>query len=229
MERELPKGWIEIKMHELTKIISGGTPNTSKPEFFDGKISWITSADLSGYNQKYISQGRKNISELGLKNSSAQLLPKDTVLFSSRAPIGYVAIAKNQLSTNQGFKSLLPNDAFNSSYAYYYLKYLKDFAESQASGTTFKELSGKKMGELPFLLPPLAEQQRIVAKLDTAFLHLDTLKKSVQRIPELLKRFRQLVLTQAVTGKLTEAWREGKNLPEWKKSTVGDFYERSKR
>ena len=212
MEKKLPAGWVRLKIGELTDIVSGGTPSTSVKENFDGDIAWITPADLSGYGKKYISSGRKYLTALGLKNSSARLIPKESVLFSSRAPIGYVAIAANELCTNQGFKSLIPNEVYDSSFAYYYLKSIKNLAETEASGTTFKELSGSKMAMLPFPLPPLAEQKRIVAKLDMAFGYLETLKASLARIPELLKTFRQSVLTQAVTGKLTEDWRVGKEL-----------------
>lgn len=215
MGEVLPKGWHQTKLNELTTIIGGGTPKTSNPEYYGNDIPWLSPVDLSKYTDKYISKGRKSISELGLKKSSARLLPKDTVVFSSRAPIGYVAIASNDLSTNQGFKNLLPSPAYVPSYAYYYLKYAKDLIESHASGTTFKEISGKKLGEISIPLPPLPEQKLIVAKLDALFGHLETLKTKLDRIPELLKNFRQQVLTQAVTGKLTEEWREGKGLREW--------------
>ncbi len=212
MENGLPKNWVEIKISELTTIVAGGTPKSSNSEYFGGDIPWITPADLSGYKEKYIEKGRRNLTELGLEKSSAKLLPKESVLFSSRAPIGYIVIAKNPISTNQGFKNLLPNKAYDSSFAYYYLKHIKDYAESQASGTTFKELSGKKMGELPFLLPPLSEQHRIVAKLDGLFGHLSALQARLARVPDLMAAFRQSVLTQAVTGN-----------ENWEKKPIKDF------
>ena len=206
---KLPKGWKVLKFKDVTTIIGGGTPSTSIEEYYDGDIPWLSPVDLSGYKKKYISKGRKNITKLGLQKSSARLLPKNSVLFSSRAPIGYVAIAENEVTTNQGFKNLLPSPIYDPSFAYYYLKFKKDYIESQASGTTFKEISGKKLGEIEFVLPPLPEQQRIVARLDAIFGHLDVLKEKLDRIPELLKNFRQQVLTQAVTGELTREWREG--------------------
>lgn len=204
---QLPKGWKEIQIKDLSPVVGGGTPSTSKKEFFDGEIAWVTPADLSGYKGTYISRGRRNITQKGLESSSARLLPKGSVLYSTRAPIGYVAIAENPLATNQGFKSILPSEKYDSKYAYYYLRSIKAYAESEASGTTFKELSGKKFGELRFPLAPLPEQRRIVAKLDTLFGHLDQLRARLDKIPGLLKQFRQAVLTQAVTGKLTEEWR----------------------
>jgi type I restriction enzyme S subunit len=235
-EEILPKGWKVVKFKDVTTIIGGGTPSTSIEEYFDGDIPWLSPVDLSGYKEKYISRGRKNISKLGLQKSSARLLPINTVLFSSRAPIGYVAIADKEMATNQGFKNLLPSSSFEPSFAYYYLKHKKDYIESQASGTTFKEISGKKLGEIDFILPPLPEQQRIVAKLDAVFGHLDSLREKLDRIPELLKNFRQQVLTKAVTGELTREWREGKDLGEWEENLVKflidretSFYENQKK
>lgn len=208
MNNELPRNWVQVKISDVAKIASGGTPSTSNPEYFDGDVPWITPVDLSNYKEKYIGKGRRNISASGLKNSSAKLLPKDTVLFSSRAPIGYVAIAQNELATNQGFKNLLPSKLYLPSYAYYYLQFIKEFAESQASGTTFKELSGSKMSELPFLLAPLPEQKRIADKLDELFQHLDSLEERVEKIPLLLKKFRESVLMRAITGALTSQLRD---------------------
>ncbi|MFA5153738.1 MAG: restriction endonuclease subunit S, partial [Clostridia bacterium] len=106
-EKELPEGWEWKRLGEIGKIFSGSTPSTSNSEYFDGEIPWITPADLSNFDGIYIEHGKKNITELGLKSSSTQLLPKDTILFSSRAPIGYVAIAANPVTTNQGFKNLV--------------------------------------------------------------------------------------------------------------------------
>ncbi len=106
---ELPKGWEWTRLVEIGQIIGGGTPSSSNPEFFADKgIPWLTPADLYGIKSKYISRGKRYLTELGLRKSSAQLMPKGTILFSSRAPIGYVAIVQNQVSTNQGFKSCVP-------------------------------------------------------------------------------------------------------------------------
>jgi type I restriction enzyme S subunit len=224
----IPKHWKELKINELTKVVGGGTPSTANAKYFDGDIPWISPVDLSGYKEKYISKGRRNISEFGLKNSSAKLLPTNTILFSSRAPIGYVAIAKNELCTNQGFKNLIPNEFYDPSYAYYYLKKIKDLIESLASGTTFKEISGSKMGEIPFLLAPLNEQKRIANRLDALFIHWNNINTRLNNIPTLLKQFKENVLNQAVTGKLTMNWRLNKNLSldswrEIKLSTVADI------
>ena len=109
---KVPGNWRWIIIGKITQVVGGGTPSSSVEEYYEnGNIPWISPADLSGYSDIYISRGKKNITELGLEKSSARLLPKDTVCLSSRAPIGYVAIASNPISTNQGFKSFLPSPA----------------------------------------------------------------------------------------------------------------------
>mgnify|MGYP001144912870 CR=1 FL=1 len=144
MDKNLPPSWIWAKIKDLGLIVSGGTPKTSEPSNFDGNIPWITPADLTGYTAKTIGKGRKSISQKGLEASSAKLMPKRTVLFSSRAPIGYVAIAGNDLATNQGFKSVIVDESLDEEFVYYYLKSAKQLAENAASGTTFKEISGSR-------------------------------------------------------------------------------------
>jgi type I restriction enzyme S subunit len=125
----LPRGWQLRRLDEVGKIVSGGTPSTKNPQYWDGEISWISPADLTGYTKKYIFRGRKSISKSGLKNSSAKLIPKGSVLFSSRAPIGYVVIAGKDVCTNQGFKSIIPNANILSEYLYYFLKASKQKAK----------------------------------------------------------------------------------------------------
>src|SRR5436190_2891464 len=148
MMHSLPPTWRILKLSDVGKIVSGGTPSTIEMSYWSDEIAWITPADLSGYAGKYISKGKKSISKKGLSNSSARLLPQGSVLFSSRAPIGYVAIASNELATNQGFKNIIPFPKVDSTFLYYYLKGSKQLAEKFASGTTFKEISGTKFSQL---------------------------------------------------------------------------------
>jgi len=205
----LPPGWEWTELEKIGFIYSGGTPSTSDTENFDGNIPWITPADLSGYNEKYISRGKRNITQKGLATSSATLIPSGSVLFSSRAPIGYVAIASNEFSTNQGFKSIKPRENILSDYVYYYLKSIKQLVESQSSGTTFLEISKSRFSKLPFPLPPtLADQQHIVDKIEELFSRLDAAEAALRRARANLKRYRQAVLQAAVTGELTREWRE---------------------
>jgi type I restriction enzyme S subunit len=204
----IPISWTWTTLSEIGDVASGGTPKTKDPSNFDGDVSWITPADLSGYCKKTITAGRRNISRKGLNSSSARLLPQGTVLFSSRAPVGYVAIAANPVATNQGFKSLIPHEGVFNEYVYYYLKGSKQLAESYASGTTFRELSASAFGTLPIPLPPTNEQRRIVEKIEELFTKLDAGVRSLKQTQALLKQYRQSVLKAAVNGELSREWRE---------------------
>lgn len=202
----LPQGWVWTTLGEVGEIVGGGTPRSKSKGYFSGNIPWITPADLSGYKQKYIWRGGRNISKEGLASSSAKLIPVGSVLFSSRAPIGYVAIAGNEISTNQGFKSVIPNSGLKSSFVYYYFKRFTSIAEDYATGTTFKELSGRKMKELPFPLPPLKEQERIAKKLDKVFERLGKVQEELEKVSGLIKEMRQSIIDEAVSGGMTQGW-----------------------
>ncbi|WP_232221981.1 restriction endonuclease subunit S [Methanococcoides burtonii] len=217
MGEKLGDDWVKGVLSDFGQVVSGGTPKTKVPEYWGEDILWITPADLSGYSEKYIYKGRKSITHLGLKNSSARLIPKGSVLFSSRAPIGYIAIAGNELCTNQGFKTLIPSEALNRDFLYYYLKSIKQLAEGRASGTTFKELSGKAFAELPLCVPPLPEQRAIVSKIEQLFSELDNGIANLKLAQQQLKVYRQSVLKKAFEGELTRQWREQQtDLPDAK-------------
>jgi len=201
---EIPENWEWVKIGGLTDVVSGGTPKTQIKEYYeDGDIAWISPADLSGYHDKYISYGKKNITELGLIKSSAKLMPKNTVILSTRAPIGYVAIANNELSTNQGFKSFLPNKSYLPEYLYWYLKHSKGYLESMASGTTFKELSGTKAKEISLPLAPIKEQERIVEKIGLLFSKIEEAKQQIEEANETFELRRAAILEEALKGNLT--------------------------
>ena len=161
--------WIECKISDIGTVIGGATPSTKKPEnYANGTIPWITPKDLSSFSGRYIKRGERNITEIGLKSCSTQPLPKNTVLFSSRAPIGYVAIAANEMCTNQGFKSVVANENTDPLFLYYLLKYNKNKIESMGSGTTFKEVSGNTMKNIVVSVPTEKEvQKRIATILDS--------------------------------------------------------------
>ncbi|WP_179991174.1 MULTISPECIES: restriction endonuclease subunit S [unclassified Acinetobacter] len=219
----LPVEWLLTSIENISEVIAGGTPKANDPENFvepPNGIGWLTPADLSGYSHKYIGHGKRDLSEKGYKSSSAKLIPKGSVVFSSRAPIGYVAIASNEISTNQGFKNFVIDENISSEYLYYYLKRIRDLAESLGTGTTFKELSGSACKKLPFVLAPLAEQQEIVRQLDVMLAQVEQIKARLDAIPAILKKFRQSVLADAVSGKLTEEWR-GK-AKEWESTTLAE-------
>ena len=187
----------KAKLSDIGKIVSGATPKTKDPDNYDGDIAWITPADLSKYNKKYISHGARSITQKGYDSCSTQLMPKGTVLFSSRAPIGYVAIAENALCTNQGFKSIIPGNDIDSEFLYYQLKYLKKEIQEKGSGTTFKEISAKTLGEVFVAVPPLDEQSRIVARIEELFSELDKAVDTLKTTKEQLEVYRQAVLKDA--------------------------------
>ncbi len=192
---ELPHNWKWMKLGEVGKIVGGGTPRTDNPAYYSlNGVPWLTPADLYQLKGKYIGRGKRDISELGLRESSAQLMPVGTVLFSSRAPIGYVAIAANDLATNQGFKSCVPFILQMNEYIYYFLKYSAKAIEANAAGTTFKEVSGKDVSEILIPLPPLAEQRRIVAKVDQLIALCDELESRQQQRREARLRLNDVAL-----------------------------------
>lgn len=146
--------WKEGTLSDVGSIVAGGTPSKSNQEYYtDNGIAWITPKDLSVDKAVFVSHGENDITELGLQKSSATMMPAGTVLFSSRAPIGYIAIAANEICTNQGFKSVVPNDNVGTSYVYYLLKQLLPTIENMASGSTFKEISGSAMKIVPTVIP----------------------------------------------------------------------------
>lgn len=157
--------WKEVTLSEIGTIVGGATPSTKNTSFYDGNIPWLTPKDLSVNSNKYILRGERNITEAGFKSCSCKMLPKGSVLFSSRAPIGYVAITANDMCTNQGFKSVIPNEETDSEFLYYLLKYNKDNIASQGSGTTFAEVSGKTMKEIEVMVPKETEDQRRIASI----------------------------------------------------------------
>lgn len=223
MTARLPEGWDVAPIGTVARVVGGGTPPSHDPDNFApvGRgIPWVTPADLSGYRNQSISRGARDLSAAGLARCGATLLPKGAVLFSSRAPIGYVAIAANEISTNQGFKSFVLPPEIEPRFAYWQLKHLKPEAEAIATGTTFKELSGTAAATLPFKIAPQREQSRIADQLDTLLARIQACLDRLEAIPALLKRFRQAVLNSAVSGELNEV-DDGTATSAWTRTTVG--------
>lgn len=165
---DIPKNWEWVRLRELGLVISGGTPKTSVLEYWDENgLLWITPSDMGKNKGKYISASARKISTTGLKSSSAQSIPANSLVYSSRAPIGHINIVKETFSTNQGCKSIHPLQGYiNLEYLYYALKFMTPWIQKKASGTTFKEISGTVFSESLIPLAPIEEQKKIVSKIE---------------------------------------------------------------
>lgn len=162
----MKSNWKTVKLQELGRVVGGATPSTKNEAFYGGSIPWLTPKDLADYSERYISKGERSITEEGLNSCSTELLPAGTVLFSSRAPIGYVAIASNPICTNQGFKSVVPDTGVvDPLFLYYLLVFNKEKIKSAGSGTTFKEVSGNVMKNIEVEIPTSVDYQRKIAQI----------------------------------------------------------------
>jgi type I restriction enzyme S subunit len=195
--------------------VGGSTPKSTEPAYWNGDIPWITPDDLSRHKDKGIFVGRRAITRAGFDSCSVQMVPAGTVLYTSRAPIGYAAIARQPICTNQGFKSLIPPPGITSDYLFWYMRYATDLVKSRASGTTFAEISGKGMRSVPLLLAPTAEQERIVAAIEEQFSRLDAATAAAEHARTKLKRLKASALHLAVTGRLFETGPTSHELPVW--------------
>jgi len=157
----IPEEWDVFDIQSVSDVVGGGTPSTTNENNFNGEIPWITPRDLSTFQDRFISHGERYISLEGLNSSNAKLLPPNTVLLTTRAPVGYLAIAKNEVTTNQGFHSLIPNDKTDSLFLFYLLKNNVQKLVDHASGSTFQELNGKTLKSLKFPFPKINEQKLI--------------------------------------------------------------------
>ena len=191
--------WSECTLSDIGSVVAGGTPSKSKPEYYaDQGIAWITPKDLSVNKSKFISHGENDISELGFSKSCAAKMPAGTILFSSRAPIGYIAIAQNEVTTNQGFKSVIPNENIGTAYLYFLLKNLLPTIEGMASGSTFKEISGSAMKSVPTVMPDADTIQLFSSFCEPVFKEQEILEAENQRLSAL----RDSLLPKLMSGEL---------------------------
>lgn len=182
--------WITRKLSDLGEIVGGATPSTKNEDYYNGLIPWITPKDLALQQNRYVSRGERNISLLGLNSCSARLLPANSILFSSRAPIGYIAIAKQPVCTNQGFKSIIPDTSVVDPLFLYYLLFLnREKIKAAGSGTTFKEVSGTVMNNIEVRIPRSLEEQRKIAKI------LDAIDSMIENITLINKNLLQQVIS----------------------------------
>lgn len=211
MEKDLPKGWECVTLDALSTIQSGGTPSRGNNNYWNGDIPWVKISDIKGW---YVESTGEKITENGLNNSSTKLFPAGTILFTIFATIGKVGVLNIDAATNQAIAGITPVKDIEHKYLTYSLLELASELEKKGKGVAQKNINLTILKSIKIPLPPLAEQKRIVAKLDTLFVSLENTKTRLEKIPTLLKNFKQAILTQAVTGKLTEQWREGKELED---------------
>ena len=191
--------WKDGMLSDLGTVVAGGTPSKTKPEYYSEQgIAWITPKDLSLNKSKFISRGEIDISELGFSKSSATKMPTGTVLFSSRAPIGYIAIAANEVTTNQGFKSVVPNENVGTAFIYYLLKFLLPTIEGMASGSTFKEISGTGMKSVPVVIPDNEAIEKFNAFCTPIFQQQEVLEAENSRLADI----RDALLPKLMSGEL---------------------------
>lgn len=195
----IPAGWMVGTFSDLGRIVAGGTPSKSRAEYFTGgSISWITPKDLSTNKDKFIYNGAVDITELGLAKSSAKLMPEGSVLFSSRAPIGYLAIAGKQLCTNQGFKSIVPKPEIGNAYVYYRLMNDTEAIISVAGGSTFKEISGSGMRNIHCLIPGGDVLRQFQDKCD----HIFDIQRCLEVENHKLAELRDTLLPKLMSGEI---------------------------
>lgn len=208
--------WKELKMENLGEIISGGTPRTDSPDFWDGDINWITPTDVTALKgRKYITRTKRKISSEGLKNSSASMLPVDTLIVCTRATIGDSIINKVPISTNQGFKSLITNPDVSTEYMYYWVLNNKNKLLKQSSGSTFLELSTKSFKSLDVILPPIFEQKKIAQILSVVDDKIEVIDKQIIEIQKLKKGLMQQLLINGIGHKEFKDSSLGKIPKEW--------------
>ncbi len=213
VDNNIPNAWVETTLGEVCDVQSGGTPSTKNHNYWNGNIGWITPKDLSNYTKVFIKKGERSITKIGLGNSSAKLLPKHTILFSSRAPIGYVVIAENEITTNQGFKNLVCDEE-NSHYKFFYylLKLKADHIEKLSSGSTFSEASASLMKSIEITIPQSIEEQTAIAKILTAFDDKIELLQAQNKTLETTAQtiFKEWFGKYQIGAELPDGWRVGK-------------------
>ena len=194
----IPEGWKVGRLDEIADVVGGSTPSKAKPEYYTQKgIAWLTPKDLSNHPAVYTSRGEIDITEEGYNSTSTKLMPKGTVLFTSRAPIGYISIALNDICTNQGFKSLVPKKAGTCS-LYCFLKYVTLEIENKSTGSTFKEASGSLMKSLQVIIPEQKDFEEFEAIVSPLFARIESLEKENSR----LSLLRDTLLPRLMSGEL---------------------------
>ncbi len=188
-------GWVETSLGEITEVVGGGTPSTKIGEYWDGDIVWLTPTEITSQDGKVVSDSIRKITDLGFKNSGAQMLPINSVILTSRASVGFVALSGKELCTNQGFQSLIPKPSVLSKFIMFWIQQNRSEFESRSAGSTFKEISKSNVKSIKILLPPLPEQKRIVDLISSVDAYVEALQQQL----ESAKRSRNAVLHKLLT------------------------------
>ncbi len=196
---DVPKHWTVAQVRRWFDIVNGGTPSSGEESYWDGETVWLTPDDLGRNSAVWINESRRRITEEGVRNCSARVSPEGSIILSTRAPIGHIAIAAVPAATNQGCRTLVPNPESDSIFAYYSLMASRQPLQSLGKGTTFMELTPTELGGFGMARPPLDEQRSIAAFLDVETAKIDTLISRKQQLLERLAEFRTALITQAVT------------------------------
>ena len=197
---EVPLHWGMRKIKNGFSIISGATPKSDMPEYWDGDVVWITPADYKT-DDKYVGNGRRNLSQEGYASCGTTIVPEGSIIFSKRAPVGTVAINSIHLCTNQGCLSCIPNSTANSEYFYYAMSVFTEQFELFSSGTTFKEISATTFANFAMVYPPMEEQVEIAQYLTAKCSELDSIRNEKQRLIEDTEVYKRSLIYETVTGK----------------------------
>lgn len=200
LKREIPEGWEDGVLEDLGQIITGGTPSTKNKDYFtENGIAWISPKDLSNCNNKYIDKGATDITQLGLRKSSAKLMPQGSILLTTRAPIGYIGISLNEVCTNQGFKSIVPFEKFGSEYVYYTVKFNVPFLQKIGVGSTFKEISKELFSKVKTVIPEKRTLELFIAQITPISERIKIAEKENKKLAEL----RDWLLPMLMNGQVT--------------------------
>jgi len=202
-------------LNDTCTIVGGGTPDSGKEELWNGHIQWFTPTEIK---MDYVSKSERTITELGLKKSSARILPKGTILLTSRATIGEVAIALNECTTNQGFQSLIVNKLYNNLFIFNWIKNNRYQFVRRANGSTFLEISKSEIGKIPICTPTLPEQQKIASFFTAIDQKISQLKRKLILLEQYKKGLMQKIFTQQIRFKDDN----GQEFPKWEKKKLGD-------
>lgn len=170
-----------VTLSQVCRLVNGGTPKSGIAEYWDGEVAWLTPAEMGKLDGPEIESTVRTITAAGLKNSSAKQVPVGSVIMSTRAPIGHLAIPLAPMAFNQGCRGLVPSDRLDTKFLYYFLWFSREALNDLGTGTTFKELSSGALGAYKIPLPPLDEQRRIVAVLDEAFAAIATATANAEK------------------------------------------------